>query len=137
MNTKIYKSVHNLAEKLLLAAKKEDQKKFDSLYAELNTICISNENSSKDHPVQWETLADFTEELADAIAIYEKALAKATEKNLKDYIASIAFSIATLQVELGLKEKALKNLQIAKKNTTKSEDKEFQLEINNLLKTLT
>jgi len=136
MNTKLYKSVHSLAEKLLVAANKEDQKKFDALYSELKAICIDNENTNKDHPVQWETLADFTDELEDAIAGYEKALAKAVAINSKDYIASIAFSMATLQLELGQKDEALKSLQTAKTNANKSEDKEFKLEINALLKTL-
>ncbi|MFT2111847.1 tetratricopeptide repeat protein [Marinomonas sp. 2405UD68-3] len=136
MNTKLYKSVHNLAEKLLIAANKKDQKKFDTLYTELKAICIDNENTNKDHPVQWETLADFTEELEEAIAGYEKALAKAIAINSKDYIASIAFSMATLQLELGQKDEALKSLQTAKTNANKNEDKEFQLEINALLKTL-
>ena len=136
MNTKIYKSVHNLAEKLLVAAKKEDQKTFDALYAELNSICIDNENTDKDHPVQWETLADFAEELEDAIAGYEKALSKALAINSKDYIASILFSMAALQIELGQKNLAMKNLQTAKSHANKIEDKALKLEINNLLNTL-
>ncbi|NQX92886.1 MAG: SDR family oxidoreductase [Flavobacteriales bacterium] len=45
------------------AASVEDIAQFSSLYAELKAICVDNENTDKDHPVQWETLADFTEEL--------------------------------------------------------------------------
>ena len=52
MNTKIYKSVHDLAEELMKAASKEDQVTFDALYAELEGICIENESTEKDHPVQ-------------------------------------------------------------------------------------
>ena len=52
MNTKIYKSVHDLAEKLMKAAYKEDIDLFEDLYAELKAICIDNENTDKDHPVQ-------------------------------------------------------------------------------------
>ena len=74
INTKIYKAVYELAEKLMRAADKEDREAFDSLYAELKAICIENENTDKDHPEQWETLADFTEELDDALVGYEKAL---------------------------------------------------------------
>ena len=136
MNTKIYKSVHNLAEKLMQAASKEDRRAFDSLYAELKAICIDNENTEKDHPVQWETLADFTEELEDALVIYEKALEKSTAINSKDYMSSIAFSMATLQIELGQTDAALNNLRDAKVSANKIEDKELKIEIDELIQTL-
>lgn len=136
MNTKIYKSVHSLAENLMRAASKEDRESFDSLYGELKAICLENENTEKDHPVQWETLADFTEEIEDAVAIYEKALEKSTAINSKDYMSSIAFSMATLQIELGQTDAALKNLQDAKISANKIEDKELKLEIDELIETL-
>jgi len=136
INTKIYKSVYSLAEKLMAAANKDNREAFDSLYAELKTICTDNENTNKDHPEQWETLADFTEDLEDALVGYEKALEKAITINSKDHMSSIAFSMATLQIELGQTEAAIKNLQSAKISANKIEDKEFKVEIDELLKTL-
>ena len=133
INTKIYKAVYGLSEKLLAAANKDDKEAFDRLFAELKAICVDNENTSKDHPEQWETLADFTEELEDAVAAYEKALAKATEINSKDHISSIAFSMATLQLELGYKEAAIENLRKAQVSANKIEDKELKAEISELL----
>ncbi|MBT3145009.1 tetratricopeptide repeat protein [Neptunomonas phycophila] len=133
LNTKLYKSVHTLAEQLVEAADKADRETFDALYTELKAICIENENTEKDHPVQWETLADFTEEVDDAIAIYEKALGKAEAINEKDYMASIAYSIATLQLELGENKKAIKYLEEAKINANKSEDLELKADIDQLL----
>lgn len=133
LNTKLYKSVHTLAEQLVEAADKADRETFDALYTELKAICIENENTEKDHPVQWETLADFTEEVDDAIAIYEKALGKAEAINEKDYMASIAYSIATLQLELGENKKAIKYLEEAKTNANKSEDLELKADIDQLL----
>lgn len=136
INTKIYKSVYSLAEKLMAAAKKENREAFDSLYAELKAICIDNENTGRDHPEQWETLADFTEELEDAVAGYEKALEKSIAINSKDHMSSIAFSMARLQIELGQTDAAIKNLQDAKISAKKIEDKELKVEINDLLETL-
>ena len=136
MNTQIYKSVHDLAEQLMTAAKTEDRETFESLSATLQSICIDNENSNKDHPVQWETLADFTEDLEDAVAGYAKALEKATAMNSKDYMSSIAFSMATLQLELGLTDEAIKNLEAAKASSNKIEDKELKAEIHDLLQSL-
>jgi len=133
INTKIYKSVYSLSEKLMAAAKKENIEAFDSLYADLKAICVDNEHTDKDHPEQWETLADFTEELVDAVAGYEIALAKATAINSKDHMSSIAFSMATLQIELGQADAAIKNLQDAKVSANKIADKDLKKEIDDLL----
>ncbi len=133
INTKIYKSIYVLAEQLLEADSKKDQQAFDALYAQLKDLCIENEKSEKDHPEQWETLADFTEDLEEALVIYEKALGKATAINSKDHMASIAFSMAELQNELGQKDAAIKSLQNAKISANKIEDREFKVEIDQLL----
>ncbi len=136
INTKIYKSIYVLAEKLLEADSKNDQKNFDALYAQLKDLCIENEKSDKDHPEQWETLADFTEDLDEALVIYQKALDKAAAINSKDHLSSIAFSMAELQIELGQTDAAIKNLENAKISANKIEDREFKVEINELLEKL-
>jgi len=133
INTKIYKAIYTLAEELLEADRRSNQEKFDSLYAELNAICNDNEGTDKDHPEQWETLADFTEDLDAALVIYDKALAKATAINSKDHMSSIAFSMAVLQLETGEKEAAIQSLQNAKVTANKIEDKEFKVEIDEML----
>lgn len=136
INTKIYKAVYELAEKLMRAADKEDREAFDSFYAELKAICIENENTDKDHPEQWETLADFTEELDDALVDYEKALEKAVAINSKEHMSSIALSMAKLQMELGQTEAAVQSLQNAKASANKVHDDELKAEIDELLETL-
>lgn len=133
INTKIYKAIYTLAEDLLEADRKGNQAEFDARYAELKAICTDNENTDKDHPEQWETLADFTEDLDEALVIYEKALAKATAMNSKDHMSSIAFSMAVLQLEMGETEAAIKSLQNAKVSANKIEDKEFKVEIDEML----
>lgn len=133
INTKIYKAIYTLAEELLEADRIGNQAAFDGFYAELETICNDNENTDKDHPEQWETLADFTEDLDEALVIYDKALTKATAINSKDHLSSIAFSMAVLQIEMGEKDAAILNLQNAKITANKIEDKEFKVEIDELL----
>jgi tetratricopeptide (TPR) repeat protein len=118
------------------AAFKEDVDLFETLYSELKAICIDNENTEKDHPVQWETLADFTENLDDALISYAKALEKANTINSKDHMSSIAFSMAKFQVELGQIDAAVKNLQDAKISANKIGDKELKNEIHELLESL-
>lgn len=136
INTKIYKSVYGLSEKLMIAANKDNREAFELLYTELKAICIDNENTDKDHPEQWETLADFTEELEGAVAGYAKALKKAIAIDSKDHMSSIALSMATLQVELGQTDAAIKNLQDAKASANKIEDNELKVEIDELLEAL-
>jgi len=137
MNTKIYKHVLIMAGDLMHAAQRKDQASFDKSYSELKQVCDENENTDKDHPVQWETLADFTDDLALAISIYEKALLKAEEINSKDFRSSIGFSIASLQVQLGDKTSAIENLEKAKISCNKIVDKELKAEIHDLLEELT
>lgn len=133
MNTKIYKQVLRLAGDLMHAAQRKDQAKFDRHYSELKLLCEANDATDKDHPVQWETLADFTDDLAEAITLYQKALLKAEAINSKDFCSSIGFSMATLQVELGDTTSAIDNLQKAKITSNKIVDKELKAEIEGLL----
>ena len=136
MNTKIYKEVLYLAKELMSCANKKDQAGFDAFYQELKQICEDNDGTDKDHPVQWETLGDFTDELEQAIGIYDKALEKAIAITSKDYLSSIGFSAALLKVELGDKVGAIQYLEQAKIHSNKIIDKELKAEIHDLLKKL-
>ncbi|PNK61609.1 Replicative DNA helicase [Psychrobacter sp. FDAARGOS_221] len=136
INTKIYKQIYLLAEELLAADQAQDQPQFDALYDELKALCNTHENTDKDHPEQWETLADFTSDLDLALALYDKALVKAEAVNSKDHMASIAFSKAELQQQLGELQAAIESLQYAKQHANKIEDKEFKVEIDDKLQAL-
>ena len=119
------------------AVQKKSQSRFDEYYAELKQVCEDNEDSEKDHPVQWETLADFTDDLALAIELYDKALVKAEAMNSKDFRSSIAFAIATLKVELGETDSAIEYLEKAKISSNKIADQDLKDEITTLLEKLT
>jgi hypothetical protein len=136
MNTKIYKQVLFFADHLMAAAQEQDQSTFDGFYAELKQLCEENENTDKDHPVQWETLADFTDDLPLAITIYEQALLKAEVINDKDFRSSISYSIATMKVVLDDQAGAIESLEKAKISCNKISDKELKAEIHDLLEEL-
>ncbi|MCJ8292984.1 MAG: tetratricopeptide repeat protein [Colwellia sp.] len=136
MNTKIYKRVLFLTDNLLAAAQQKNQKRFDGFYLELKQLCEDNEKSDKDHPVQWETLADFTDDLDLAVTIYQQALVKAEAINSKDFRSSIGFAIAALKVELGDEAGAIEHLEQAKISCNKIADKELKAEIHDLLEKL-
>ena len=125
-----------LTDHLMAAAEEQNQAKFDGFYAELKQLCEENENTDKDHPVQWETLADFTDDLPLAITIYQQALVKAETINDKDFRSSIGFSIAALKVELDDKPGAIEYLEQAKISCNKIADKELKAEIHDLLEEL-
>jgi len=137
MNTKVYKRVHTLAESLMSAVQKKDQNLFDSHYNELKAVCEEHEDSEKDHPVQWETLADFTDDLSVAIAIYDKALLKANAIKSTDFQSSIGFSIATLKMQLGDEDAAKVYITKAKKCSKRIPDYDLKAEINALWEKLT
>jgi hypothetical protein len=136
MNTKIYKQVLSLTDDLLAAVQQKNQSSFDRYYLALKQLCEAHENTDKDHPVQWETLADFTDDLALAITIYQQALTKAEAINDKDFRSSIGFSIAALKVELDNKTGAIEYLEQAKISCNKIIDKELKAEIHDLLEEL-
>lgn len=136
MNTKIYKRVLSLTDNLLGAVQQKNQTRFDGYYLELKELCEEYENTDKDHPVQWETLADFTDDLALAVTIYEHALVKAETLNSKDFRSSIGYSAATLKVELGDTTGAIEHLEKAKISCNKIIDKELKAEIHDLLEEL-
>jgi hypothetical protein len=137
MNTKIYKRVLSLTDDLLSAVQQKNQARFDGYYLELKALCEQHENTDKDHPVQWETLADFTDDLALAVTIYEQALTKAEAINSKDFRSSIGYSIAEMKVELGDEAGAIEHLEKAKISCNKIADKELKAEIHDLLEKLT
>jgi len=136
MNTKIYKRVLSLTDNLLAAVQQRNQTRFDGYYLELKQLCEEHENTDKDHPVQWETLADFTDDLALAVTIYEHALVKAEAINSKDFRSSISFSAASLKVELGDITGAIEHLEKAKISCNKIIDKELKAEIHDFLEEL-
>lgn len=136
MNTKVYKEVLYLAKELMSCAHKKDQAGFDAFYAELQQLCDENDGTDKDHPVQWETLGDFTDDLEEAIKIYDKALVKALAINSKDYLSSLGFAAATLKIELGDTVGAIAYLEQAKIHSNKIIDKELKAEIHHVLKAL-
>lgn len=137
MNTKLYRQVLSLTDSLMAAAQAKNQKQFDRFYRELKSLCELNDNTNKDHPVQWETLADFTDDFEHAAKLYEYALLKAESINENDYCASIGYSLATMLVELGDKARAVTVLKKAKNQSDKIMDEQLKNEIINLLNELT
>ena len=136
MNSKLYKEVHSLATQLLAAAEKEDGDAFAQGYEQLKALCFDNEEEEKNHPVQWETLGDFSEDSDEAMLYYKKALGFADEIQAKDYMTSISYAMALLQQEVGDNEQALALAHQAAEYAEKISDAELQQEVADLIKAL-
>ena len=137
MNTKIHKKLNELSINLMKAAKREDEKAFYPLYDELKALCFDNQNDSvMNHPEQWETLADFTDELDQAIEYYQVALKYSEEKKLPEFIASINYSMAVMLKDHGQSAQALECVQNANAKMKRVHDTVLQDEIDLLIREL-
>jgi hypothetical protein len=103
----------------------------------LQILCATNQGSPKDHPLQWEALADFTEDGEQAMDIYEVALATAEKLVLPVFTASAYLAMALRQVEFEEKEQALIFANKANDVAQSVESEELKTEITELLSQLT
>jgi hypothetical protein len=99
----------------------------------LQVLCATNQGSPKDHPLQWEALADFTEDGEQAMDIYEVALATAEKLALPTFTASAYLSMAQRQVEFEEKEQALIFANKANEAAQIIDSEELKAEITELL----
>jgi hypothetical protein len=99
----------------------------------LQVLCATNQNSPKDHPLQWEALADFTEDGDQALDIYEIAVATAEKLKLPTFIASAYLSMAQRHVEFEENSQALSFAQKASTAAEAIESEELKAEITELL----
>ena len=137
MNTNLYKQVHRLAIELLKFDDAGNDAKFTDSYKRLKQLCEDNaDDNHKNHPVQWETLADFTEDLNEALVIYQQALDCAIRREVVDYQASISFSMAQLLNETEQFDAAFEKAQSAKALCEKVNDSELLREVIALNKQL-
>jgi len=99
----------------------------------LQVLCATNQGSPKDHPLQWEALADFTEDGDQAMDIYEIALATADKMSLPIFTASVYLSMALRQVEFEENEQALIFANKANEAAQTIDSEELKTEITELL----
>lgn len=125
-----YEEVLDLALEIVNA---EDKISEWNAYNQLNSICQTHENTSLDHPFQWETLGDYTHVPEKALQIYFNALNLAKLKNLTDYVASINLAISEQYKELGNLDTAWEYANFAKESASKLSDLSLKQEISDLL----
>jgi len=99
----------------------------------LQVLCATNQGSPKDHPLQWEALADFTEDGEQAMDIYEVALATADKLSLPTFTASAYLAMALRQVEFEDNDQALIFANKANDAAQTIDSEELKTEITEIL----
>ncbi len=136
MKAPLYNEILDICQLIANASANDDDNARSEACKNLQKLCATNQSSPKDHPLQWEALADFTEEGDLAMDIYEIALASAEKLQLPTFTASIYLAMAQRQQEF---EEADKTLEFAKKANAASENcdnEELQQEIKAFLVSL-
>lgn len=133
MNSKLFKQVELLAENMMEAANKDDETSFYGFYDQLKALCNEYAGKKAEHPVLWETLADFTEDSEEAIQCYKQAYKKADELKENEYKASIQFSLAQRYMELQQSVDAHESLLKAEKFASYTEDEELKMDVSAMI----
>lgn len=94
MTAPLHADIEKLTDQLLEAAESGESEAFVKAYENLYQLCYEHEDDEKNHPLQWEILADFTEDSDQVIRFYQKALGFADEIKLMPALASCQFSLA-------------------------------------------
>jgi len=136
MNTHLFEQVEQLAKKMMAAAEANDETLFYQDYETLKQLCDDQVGTRNEHPVLWESLADFTEDNSTAIALYQRAYDSAKALKETEYKASIQFSLAQRLLEQGEKDEAKLALDKAVKFASYTDDDQLKLEISEMVNSL-
>jgi len=133
MKAPLYNDILTICQEISNASNAENDELRLTHCKKLQVLCAKNQGTPKDHPLQWEALADFTEDGEQAIDIYEVALATADKLSLPTFTASAYLSMALRQVEFEEKEQALVFANKASEAAQTIESEELKAEIAELL----
>ena len=133
MKAPLYNDILTICQDIANASAADNDELRLAACKKLQVLCATNQGSPKDHPLQWEALADFTEDGEQAMDIYEVALATAEKLALPTFIASAYLAMALRQVEFEEKEQALLFANKANDAAQTIESEELKTEITELL----
>jgi len=133
MKAPLYKDILAICQEIANASNTDNDELRLASCKKLQVLCATNQDSPKDHPLQWEALADFTEDGEQAMDIYEVALATAEKLALPIFTASAYLAMAQRQVEFEEKEQALVFATKANEAVHTVDSEELKTEITELL----
>jgi len=136
MKAPLYNEILEICQVIADASASDNDEARNEACKNLQKLCAVHQDSPKDHPLQWEALADFTEDGDLAMDIYEIALAVADKLKLPEFTASIYLAMAQRQQEFGESDKTL---EFANKSAAASESiasEELKQEIKDFIASL-
>lgn len=133
MKAPLYNNILAICQEIANASNTDNDELRLTSCKKLQVLCATNQDSPKDHPLQWEALADFTEDGEQAMDIYEVALATAEKLVLPTFIASAYLAMAQRQVEFEEKAQALVFVTKANEAAQTVDSEELKAEITELL----
>lgn len=129
----LYDTVHELALDIANASESENDQAGSDAYDILKELCLSQEGSDLDHPLQWEALGDFSESHEEAMQAYQKGLSCSSKLDLPEYSASIKFAMAESYFEKKNINKAKQLATEASAEASSTNDNELKVVINEFL----
>ena len=128
----IYERVHELAVGIVNASSAGDDALHDSLCETLRAYYDEQASLRRSHPFLTEAMADYTDDAAEAVLLYEKALEQARAFPDEPTHTKM-ISLAQKVIELGCKEKAEAYLRDGRAGAVRCGDAFWIEEANGLL----
>ncbi len=133
MKAPLYDEILDICQQIANASSTDNDEARENACKDLQKLCATHQSSPKDHPLQWEALADFTEDGDLAMEIYDIALASAEKLKLPTFTASAYLSMAQRQKEFEAVDKAIEYGNKAKIASENIESDELKQEIIDFL----
>lgn len=133
MKAPLYNEILDICQQIANASAEGNDEARNEACKNLQKLCATNQDSPKDHPLQWEALGDFTEDGDMAMDIYDIALASANKLGLTTFTASIYLAMAQRQKEFEEIEKAIEYAKQAEVASESIDDEELKAEIQAFL----
>ena len=133
MKAPLYNEILDICQQIANASSQNNDDARNEACKNLQKLCATNQGTPKDHPLQWEALADFTEDGELAMDIYEIGLTTASKLALPNFTASIYLAMAQRQQEFEEHEKALEYAKLAEVASKAIEDEELKQEISEFI----
>ncbi|PCH97019.1 MAG: hypothetical protein COB83_03870 [Gammaproteobacteria bacterium] len=136
MKAPLYDEILDICQQIANASAQGDDEVRSDACKNLQKLCATNQDTPKDHPLQWEALADFTEDGELAMDIYDIGLATAEKLQLTTFTASIYLAMAQRQHEFDPSEKTLAFAKKASLASENIESEELKQEVKDFIASL-
>jgi hypothetical protein len=133
MKAPLFDEILTICQEIANASSAENDEARIMACKKLQVLCATNQNTPNDHPLQWEALADFTDDGDQAMDIYQVALATADKMALTTFQASTCLAMGQRYHEFEELEKAQEFATKANELAKTIESEELKIEIIDFL----